>query len=155
MQRDAGYAPKNGCYCVGASVCGCVAWSMVCGTGPKLLVAQRKRSNHARVCRCASCRREPWNCMQRDRRIVCERLSDSRTYRQAVEAICKRFPNLDTIPPLALVVKPVDPVDGCALVVATEQEHVVWVFHFVCKQEADGLQGLLAPIYVVACNVRR
>ena len=33
--------------------------------------------------------------------------------------------------------------------VAPEQEEVLWVFDLVGQQQADGLQGLLAPVHVV------
>lgn len=48
------------------------------------------------------------------------------------------------------VVETVDPVDGGALVVAPEDEEVLWVFDFVGEEEADGFEALLAPVDVVA-----
>ena len=40
--------------------------------------------------------------------------------RQTVETIGERLPQFDIVPPLALIVESVDPVDGCALVVPAE-----------------------------------
>jgi len=53
---------------------------------------------------------------------------------QAVEAIGKRLPQLDVVPPLALVVESVDAVDRRALVVTTKNEKVLWVFDLVGEQ---------------------
>jgi hypothetical protein len=51
---------------------------------------------------------------------------------------------------LTLVVEPVDPVDGCALVVATKNEEVLRVLDLVGQQQADGLERLLASVDVVS-----
>jgi len=69
--------------------------------------------------------------------------------RQAVEAVGKRLPELDVIPPLALVVEAVDAVDRGALVVAAEDEEVFGVLDLVREQETDGLERLLAAVDVV------
>ena len=50
---------------------------------------------------------------------------------------------------LTFIVEAVDPVDAGALVVAPEQEEVLWVLDLVGEQEADGLQRLLAAVNVV------
>ena len=44
---------------------------------------------------------------------------------------------------LTLVVEAVDPVDGCALVVAAQQEEVLRILDLVGQQQANRLQGLL------------
>lgn len=51
--------------------------------------------------------------------------------------------------PLTLIVEPIDTVDGSTLMVAPEQEKVLWVFDLVGQQEADGLQGLFPSVHVV------
>jgi len=51
--------------------------------------------------------------------------------RQAVEAISERLPQLDVVPSLALVVEAVDPVDGGAFVIATQDEEVFRVLDLV------------------------
>lgn len=51
---------------------------------------------------------------------------------------------------LTFVVKAVYTVDGCALVVAAQDEKVLWILDFVGQQQADCLQRLLAPVDVVA-----
>lgn len=53
---------------------------------------------------------------------------------QAVEAIRKSLPQLDVVASLALVVEPVDAVDGGALVVAAQNEEVLGILDLVCKQ---------------------
>ena len=50
---------------------------------------------------------------------------------------------------LTLVVESINSVDAGALVVAPEQEKVFWVLDLVGEEEADGLEGLFTPIYVV------
>jgi hypothetical protein len=47
--------------------------------------------------------------------------------RQAVEAVCEGPPQPDAVPPLALIIEAIDPVDGGTLVVASQQEEVFWV----------------------------
>lgn len=69
---------------------------------------------------------------------------------QAIEAVGERLPQLDVVPPLALVVEPVDPVDGRAFVIAAENEEVFGILDLIGKEEADGLERLLAAIDVVA-----
>ena len=77
-------------------------------------------------------------------------LIDDRRDGQAVEAIRKSLPQLDVVPPLALVVEAVDTIDAGALVVAAEDEEVLRVLDLVGEQQADGLEGLLAAVDVVA-----
>lgn len=69
---------------------------------------------------------------------------------QAVEAVGKRLPQLDVVASLALVVEAVDTVDRCTLVITTENEKVLGILDLVCQQQTDGLERLLAAIYVVA-----
>ena len=69
---------------------------------------------------------------------------------EAVEAVGKGLPQLDVVPPLALVVEAVDPVDRGALVVAAQDEEVLGVLDLVGEEEADGLERLLASVDVVA-----
>lgn len=69
---------------------------------------------------------------------------------QAVEAVCECLPQLDVVPSLAFVVESIDSIDRCALVVSAQDEEVLGVFDLVRKQQADGLQALLASINVIA-----
>jgi hypothetical protein len=69
---------------------------------------------------------------------------------QAVEAVGEGLPQLDVVASLALVVEAVDAVDGGALVVAAQDKEVLGVLDLVGEQQADGLERLLAAIYVVA-----
>ena len=61
-------------------------------------------------------------------------LVDDGRDRQAVEAVGEGLPQLDRVPPLALVVEAVDPVDRRALVVAAQQEEVLGVLHLVPRR---------------------
>jgi len=69
---------------------------------------------------------------------------------ETVETVGKGLPKLDVVPTLALIVKPVDTVDGCALVVASQDKEVLGVLDLVGQEEADGLEGLLSTVDVVA-----
>ena len=60
--------------------------------------------------------------------------------RQAVEAVGKGLPQLDVVPPFALIVEPIDAVDRGTLVVAAQDEEVLGVFDLVGEQEADGFE---------------
>jgi len=68
---------------------------------------------------------------------------------QAIKTVSERLPKLDVISSLALIVESVNAVDRRALVVASEQEKVFWVFDLVCQQQTDRLQTLLSSIYVI------
>jgi len=57
---------------------------------------------------------------------------------QAVEAIGESLPELDVVPPLALVVEAINAVDGGAFVVASKDKEVLRVFDFVREEQADG-----------------
>ena len=51
---------------------------------------------------------------------------------QAVEAVCECFPQLDIISPFALVVKPIDAIDGGAFMISAQNEEIFWIFDLVC-----------------------
>mmetsp|Transcript_46438 Transcript_46438/g.94613 ORF Transcript_46438/g.94613 Transcript_46438/m.94613 type:complete len:335 (-) Transcript_46438:226-1230(-) len=69
--------------------------------------------------------------------------------RQAVEAVRERLPQFDVVATLALIVEAVDSVNGCALVVTTQDEEVFGVLDFVRQQQTNGLQALLSAVDVV------
>lgn len=77
-------------------------------------------------------------------------LVDDSSNWQAVEAVSERLPELDVVSALALVVKAIDTVDRCALVVTAEDEEVLWVLDLVCEEKADSLERLLSSVNVVA-----
>ena len=52
-------------------------------------------------------------------------------YWEAIEALYKLFPKFKAVPPFTLVIKPVDSIDGAALVVSPQQEEVFGVFYLV------------------------
>lgn len=68
---------------------------------------------------------------------------------EAIEAISEGLPQLDVIAALALIIKSVNTINGCALVVATEEEEVLRVLDLVGQEEAHGLEGLLATINII------
>ena len=67
-----------------------------------------------------------------------------------VEDIGEELPEFEVVLTLALVVEAVDAVDGGGLVVAAEEEEVLGVLDLVGEEEADGLDGLLAAVHIVA-----
>lgn len=74
---------------------------------------------------------------------------DSR-HGQTIEAIGEDLPKADAEAAFAFIVKSVDPVDGSALVVSSEQEKVVWKLDFVGKEKGYGLDALFSSVHVVA-----
>lgn len=50
---------------------------------------------------------------------------------------------------LTLIIESIDAVDGSTLMVAPEQEKVLWIFNLVGQQKADGFQGLFPPVNIV------
>lgn len=69
--------------------------------------------------------------------------------RKAVEAVGESLPELYVVSALALIVETVDTVDRGTLVVSTQNEEVLRVLDLVGKEEADGLERLLATVDVV------
>lgn len=69
--------------------------------------------------------------------------------RKAVEAVGESLPELDVVSALALIVETVDTVDRGTLVVSTQNEEVLRVLDLVGKEEADGLERLLATVDVI------
>lgn len=75
---------------------------------------------------------------------------NDRSNGQAVEAIRKGLPKLDVVSSFALVVETIDTIDGCAFVVSTENEEILWIFDLVCEEQADGLERLFPSIHIVS-----
>lgn len=69
---------------------------------------------------------------------------------QAVKAVRECLPQLDVISPLTLVVEAVDTIDRSTLVIAPQDKEIFRVFDLVGKEQADGLQRLLASINIVS-----
>ena len=69
---------------------------------------------------------------------------------EAVEAVGKGLPKLDTETSLALVVESVDTVNGCAFVITPEDEKVLGVLNLVGEQQANCFETLLSSINVVS-----
>lgn len=77
-------------------------------------------------------------------------LVDDSGDRKAIEAVGERLPQLDVVSALTLVVETVDAVDRGAFMVTSQDEEILGVLDLVCEEQADGLEGLLAAINVVA-----
>lgn len=60
--------------------------------------------------------------------------------RKTIETVCECFPKLNVVSSFALVIKPIDSVNACALVISSKQEEVLWVFDFVSEKKADGFK---------------
>lgn len=67
-------------------------------------------------------------------------LIDDGSDRQAVEAVCESFPELDVVSSLAFVVEAIDSIDRRAFVVSTKDEEILRVLDLVRQQQADCLQ---------------
>ena len=76
-------------------------------------------------------------------------LVDNSGDRKAVEAVGEGLPKLDVVATLALIVETVDTVDGGTLVVSSQNKEVLRVLDLVCKEQADGLERLLATVDIV------
>jgi len=74
---------------------------------------------------------------------------DQTTDRHTIEHIAELLPHLNVVAPLALIIKPIDPGDGCTFVVSSQLEKVLWVFRLVRKHQRDGFETLLTAIDVV------
>ena len=70
--------------------------------------------------------------------------------RKAIDGVAEGLPQLDVIPPFAFVVESVDSGNGCAFVVAAEQEKIFRIFHLVRHQQTDRFQTLLSSIDVIS-----
>lgn len=70
--------------------------------------------------------------------------------RQAVEAVGKCLPKFDVVSSFALVIEPVNAIDRCTLVIAAKDEEILGILDFVCKQQTDGLQRLLAAVDIIS-----
>ena len=53
---------------------------------------------------------------------------------KAVETVGESFPELDVVPPLALIVKSIYAIDGSALMIASQDEEVLRIFDLVCQK---------------------
>lgn len=68
----------------------------------------------------------------------------------AIEDVLEFFPDADAVAALAFVVEPVDPVNLTTLVITAQEEKILLVLQFVCKQQDDRLETLLASVDVVS-----
>lgn len=66
-------------------------------------------------------------------------LIDDSGNRQAIEAVGECLPQLNVIPPLAFVVKPIDSVDRSTLMVSTKNKEVLGIFDLVRQEQTDRL----------------
>lgn len=69
---------------------------------------------------------------------------------QAVETLREHLPELYVESSFAFIVESVDPVDGRALMIASEQEEVLGILDFVGQEQADGFDVVFASVDIVA-----
>mgnify|MGYP000939168349 CR=1 FL=1 len=67
-----------------------------------------------------------------------------------VEAVVEQLPQRNFVSPLDFVEEPVNPGNGLALVVATQNDNLRWISYLEREEKADDFTGLLASVYVVA-----
>ena len=58
-------------------------------------------------------------------------LIDKSSNWEAIEAIGKNFPKLDTMTTLALIIESINSIDGGTFVVTSQKEKILWVLNFV------------------------
>ena len=68
----------------------------------------------------------------------------------AVESVHESLPDLNIASPLAFVVKAIDSVYLCALVITSEQEEVLRVLDFIAEHHTYGFNRLFASINIVS-----
>ena len=71
------------------------------------------------------------------------------TDRHAIKTVTKDAPEFDRVAALALIVEPVDPVQGRALVVAAQKEKGFRVLDLVAQQKRNCFDRLFCPVNVV------
>jgi hypothetical protein len=60
--------------------------------------------------------------------------------RKTVEEVNKCLPQFNIVPSLALIIKSIDPIYAGSLMVASQQEEILWIFNFECQYKTDSLQ---------------
>lgn len=68
---------------------------------------------------------------------------------EGVECLGEGFPHFDVVSALALVIKPINPIDTSALMISPQQEEILRVFNLIRQHKADRFQTLLPAIYIV------
>ena len=76
-------------------------------------------------------------------------LVDDCCNRQTIEAIGECLPQLDVVPPLALIVEAVYAVDRCALVVPTQNKEIFWILDLVREKQAYCFERLFASVDII------
>lgn len=61
--------------------------------------------------------------------MACYLFINERSHWQTVEALCEGFPQPHVVPPFALIIEAIYPIDGRTLVVASQQEEVFRVLN--------------------------
>lgn len=69
--------------------------------------------------------------------------------RETVKAVSEGLPELDVVPPLALIVETIDSVNTSTFVVSSQQEEVLGILDLVGKEQAHSLERLFASVHVV------
>lgn len=68
---------------------------------------------------------------------------------QTVKAVSECLPQFNIKTTLAFVVKSVNTIDTCTLVVAAKDKEVLRILDLIGKQEADRLETLLSSVHIV------
>jgi len=71
-------------------------------------------------------------------------------HREAVETIGECLPEPYIESPFTLIVKSINAVHRCTFMVASQEEEVLRVLDFVCKEKANCFQALLSAINIVS-----
>lgn len=58
---------------------------------------------------------------------------------QAIEAVGESLPQLDIVPPLALIIEPVNTIDRGTFMVTSKDEEILRIFDLVREEQTNGL----------------
>ena len=58
---------------------------------------------------------------------------------QAIKAVGESLPQLDIVPPLALIIEPVNTIDRGTFMVTSKDEEILWIFDLVREEQTNGL----------------
>ena len=75
---------------------------------------------------------------------------DDSAHWEHIETDSKLLPDLDVVAALALIIEAVHPIDRLALVIASQQEEVVWELDLERQHQANSLNALFPTIDVIS-----
>jgi len=127
--------PSESCHRDGWNRCAkrCGKWAAASGrcrvTFVPFDLIQSAPRRHSLTTRCLILSRHFYTSVSRTKFRPAHLLIYERGDGQAVEAVRERLPEPDVVPPFALIIEAVYPVDGRALMVASQEEEIFWVLH--------------------------